>query len=83
MNTQTSPPARAGFAQAVPVPAGAEPVSGTTGACRHDKGIVPVLDGQGELVRWICAKWPRCDAKFDKSVAVYDPADLPAEGEPS
>jgi hypothetical protein len=42
------------------------------GPCRHEK-IVPVIGADGELKRWVCANYPRCDAEFDKSVALYEP----------
>ena len=44
------------------------------GPCPHDK-IIPVIGTDGELLRWICANWPRCDARFHKSIAVYEPND--------
>jgi hypothetical protein len=69
-------------AAVIPAPPGAQPVlgpgspvwtglTGAPGACRHER-IVPVIGSDGELHRWVCANFPRCDAKFDKSVAVYD-----------
>lgn len=57
-------------AAVIPSPPGVQPPAGIPGDCRHEK-IVPVIDGDGELRNWICANWPRCDAVFDKSVAVY------------
>lgn len=44
------------------------------GPCQHEK-IVPVIDDDGELLRWICANYPRCEAEFHKSVAIYEPRD--------
>ena len=63
----------AGFAvpaAVIPLPPSAYPLTGAPGACRHEK-IVPVITGDGEHVRWLCAN-PRCLARFDKSVAIYE-----------
>jgi hypothetical protein len=54
----------------IPSPPGAKPVQITPGPCRHER-IVPVINGSGELEKWVCANYPRCLAEFDKSVAIY------------
>lgn len=61
-------------AAVIPSPPGAQPVHGVPGECRHER-IVPVIDGTGELRKWVCANYPRCDAEFGKSVAIYEPAE--------
>lgn len=55
-------------------PPGAQPSAAVPGQCRHER-IVPVIDDAGELHRWVCANYPRCEAEFDKSVAIYEPAE--------
>jgi hypothetical protein len=60
-------------AAVIPTPPGQGPVTASPGPCRHER-IVPVITDGGELVRWICANYPRCDAQFSKSVAIYEPA---------
>lgn len=61
-------------AAVVAAPPGSRLVTGPPGPCRHEK-IVPIIDGTGELHRWACANVPRCDATFDKSIAIYQPAE--------
>jgi hypothetical protein len=61
-------------AAVIPSPPGARPVAGVPGECRHER-IVPVTDGAGEVHKWVCANYPRCEAEFDKSVAIYEPAE--------
>lgn len=56
-----------------PTPPSAKPVRGVPGPCRHES-IVPVIDDTGYLHKWVCANYPRCDAEFDRSVALYEPA---------
>jgi hypothetical protein len=58
-------------AAVIAAPPGALPVRGVPGECRHER-IVPVIDGDGDLIKWVCANWSRCDAEFSKSVAIYD-----------
>jgi hypothetical protein len=58
-------------AAVIPAPPGARPVTRAPGRCRHER-IVPVISGDGELHRWICANYPRCAAKFPADVAVYE-----------
>jgi hypothetical protein len=53
-----------------PLPPSAYPLTAAPGSCRHEK-IVPVITSDGEHVRWLCAN-PRCLARFDKSVAIYE-----------
>lgn len=60
-------------AAVIPSPPGVSR-TGVPGECRHER-IVPVIDGTGELRKWVCANYPRCDAGFDKSVAIYEPAE--------
>lgn len=67
-------------AAVIAAPPGATPVRGVPGPCRHEQ-IVPVIGDDGELKRWICKNWPRCDAEFPPDVAVYEPSDTPAGGE--
>lgn len=61
-------------AAVIPAPPGSRPVSGSPGPCRHER-IVPVITDDGELMRWVCANYPRCDAQFHSSVAVYEEQD--------
>ena len=71
---QLSEPDTALPAAVIPSPPGAQPVRGVPGQCRHER-IVPVITGDGVLRRWICANFPRCSAKFDASIAMYEPDD--------
>lgn len=57
-------------AAVIPLPPSAYPLNHAPGACRHEK-ILPVITGDGEHVRWLCAN-PRCDAEFPAGVAVYE-----------
>jgi hypothetical protein len=60
-------------AAVIPTPPGAQPYpQGVPGPCRHEK-IIPVFDGDGETLRWICANSPRCEAVFPPSTAIYEP----------
>lgn len=59
-------------AAAIPAPPSARMTG--PGPCRHEK-IIPVIGTDGELHRWICANFQRCDAVFDKSVAIYEPSE--------
>ena len=54
----------------IPRPPEARPVTGTPGPCRHGK-IVPVITDSGGLEKWLCANYPRCEAEFPASVAIY------------
>jgi hypothetical protein len=64
-------------AAVIPSPPSARPVRGVPGACRHER-IIPVIAADGELKRWICANYPRCEAEFGKDIAIYEPADGPS-----
>lgn len=57
-------------AAVIPAPPGAAPVSAVPGSCRHER-IVPVITGDGEVVKWICANHPRCSAEFPPDTAIY------------
>lgn len=57
-------------AAAIPSPPSVRP--SVPGPCRHEK-IVPVITRDGELVKWLCANYARCDAEFPRDTAVYDP----------
>lgn len=59
-------------AAVIPTPPGAQPVRGVPGPCRHER-IIPVIGADGELKRWVCANYPRCDAEFEPDVAIYEP----------
>jgi hypothetical protein len=62
-------------AAVIPAPPGAR-VTNTSvvpGPCRHEK-IVPVITGDGDVVRWLCANYPRCTAEFGPDTAVYESA---------
>jgi hypothetical protein len=60
-------------AAVVPTPPGARPhPQGTPGPCRHEQ-IIPVFDGDGKTLRWICANHQRCDAWFPPGIAIYEP----------
>jgi hypothetical protein len=63
-------------AAVIPAPPSARPVRGVPGPCRHEK-IIPVIGDDGEHKRWICANFQRCEAVFDKAVAVYEPGQEP------
>lgn len=58
-------------AAVMPAPPGAAPTRTVPGPCRHEK-IVPVIAGDGELLRWVCANYPRCDAQFPPGTAIYE-----------
>lgn len=58
-------------AAAIASPPGAQPVRGVPGPCRHER-IIPVIGDDGELKRWICANYPRCDAEFEPDIAIYE-----------
>ena len=57
-----------------PTPPSAKPVRVVPGPCRHES-IVPVIDDTGYLHKWVCKNYPRCTAEFDRSVALYEPAE--------
>jgi hypothetical protein len=59
-------------AAAIAAPPSARPAVAVPGPCQHEK-IIPVITADGELVRWVCANYPRCDAKFPPSTALYEP----------
>lgn len=61
-------------AAVIPSPPGAMPVTGVPGACRHER-ILPVITRDGDVVRWICANYQRCDAEFPPDTAIYEPGD--------
>jgi hypothetical protein len=61
-------------AAVIPTPPGARPLQGTPGPCRHER-IVPVIDGDGDVQRWICANFERCDAEFPPGTAMYEAGD--------
>lgn len=57
-------------AAVIALPPSAYPLRHVPGACRHEK-IVPVITGDGEHVRWLCAS-PRCSAEFPPDIAIYE-----------
>jgi hypothetical protein len=59
-------------AAVIAAPPGARPVAGVPGKCRHER-ILPVVTVTGEVVRWVCANYPRCEAEFPADVAIYEP----------
>jgi hypothetical protein len=67
-------------AAVIPYPPGARP-AGVPGECQHER-IVPVLSNGGDLLRWVCANYVRCEAWWDRSIAVYEPAGTPPPAAP-
>jgi hypothetical protein len=53
-----------------PTPPGAKPVRVVPGPCQHES-VVPVINDEGYLEKWICKNYPRCTAEFDRSIAMY------------
>jgi len=62
-------------AAAIPAPPGARSARGIPGPCRHEQ-IIPVINGGGDVLRWICANYPRCEADFPAGTAVYEEGDI-------
>lgn len=61
-------------AAVIPAPPGAKAARGVPGRCRHER-LLPVLDKDGGLQRWICANYERCDAEFPPDTAIYEPGE--------
>lgn len=60
-------------AAVIPSPPSAKPLLPVPGECRHER-IVPAITGDGDVVAWLCANAPRCEAQFPPGIAVYAPA---------
>lgn len=58
-------------AAVIPAPPGAAPSRMVAGPCRHER-IVPVISRDGDLLRWLCANYPRCEAVFPPGTAIYE-----------